>query len=544
MEKGINIELFAAIPEEILVKILQYVSIADVPAVCSVNKRLNALMDINMKKDILDNYVVLNKHENSVKMREKWQSELIKAAVAQDSPPHIELFIKNSSGGSLNTAIGELIPTARAISSYEHGTSALPPITFSQLFVENIVKKGLANLFKWMIEEWERAWPEISRRKHSQSFHAFWLVVLHATYESHKNDVADFQKFSKLVFGQIEIYGDMLLRLLLSEIGSFSVGSQPNKKIVPLSNLLKLNCGVYLHFLSSLRFNAEGVNIDFFNASPHCILTEDDTISSTLQKLMTLRPIETSFYTGSHRDTMLQFVPKIHYGAIFAVSLCPGGLEETNLKNNKLIELGADINELLPESFSKLNSKTHRVESALGVVCFAEIPRQWRIEWLLSNGAKFSELETEYINNQENQHWKQILEATKKPYNMLANRNNNKTYVLIGQYISGSSSITFLENGEFELTGYDKNSYVGSFEIKGSLLLCFNMRQKVRKLATFMPGVEQVVPCELKLQFTIFQTATDGVALALDEGNMTQDPRPYSSFYQFYWSSVGVKRVP
>jgi hypothetical protein len=58
MEKGINIELFAAIPEEILVKILQYVSIADVPAVCSVNKRLNALMDINMKQDILDNYVV------------------------------------------------------------------------------------------------------------------------------------------------------------------------------------------------------------------------------------------------------------------------------------------------------------------------------------------------------------------------------------------------------------------------------------------------------------------------------------------------------
>jgi hypothetical protein len=41
-----------------------------------------------------------------------------------------------------------------------------------------------------------------------------------------------------------------------------------------------------------------------------------------------------------------------------------------------------------------------------------------------------------------------------------------------------------------------------------------------------------------------FRTATDGVALALDEGNMTQDPRPYSSFYQFYWSSVGVKRVP
>lgn len=57
-----------------------------------------------------------------------------------------------------------------------------------------------------------------------------------------------------------------------------------------------------------------------------------------------LRPIETSFYTGSHRDTMLQFVPKIHYGAIFAVSLCPEGLEETNLKNNKLIELGAGMN--------------------------------------------------------------------------------------------------------------------------------------------------------------------------------------------------------
>lgn len=100
------------------------------------------------------------------------------------------------------------------------------------------------------------------------------------------------------------------------------------------------------------------------------------------------------------------------------------------------------------------------MESALGVVCFAEIPRQWRIEWLLSNGAKFSELETEYINSQENQHWKQILEATKKPYNMLANRNNNKTYVLIGQYISGSSSITFLENGEFELTGYDSTFHI------------------------------------------------------------------------------------
>lgn len=57
MEHALNADLFAAVPDEILVKILQYVSVLDVPAVCRIDKRVNELTDINMKQEILDYYL-------------------------------------------------------------------------------------------------------------------------------------------------------------------------------------------------------------------------------------------------------------------------------------------------------------------------------------------------------------------------------------------------------------------------------------------------------------------------------------------------------
>lgn len=75
-----------------------------------------------------------------------------KVAVAKDSPRHLELFIKNTCGGTIITAMVELVPSGRTERTYEFGTASTPVTTPNQTFVENMIKKGLANIFKWITE--------------------------------------------------------------------------------------------------------------------------------------------------------------------------------------------------------------------------------------------------------------------------------------------------------------------------------------------------------------------------------------------------------